>query len=68
MCWRRRGGGSHGRDGEKGREKETHNPSEITVELFNDRGETPRSHVEELPTPPHRPPVPSRRGVFVDGG
>ena len=46
----------------------THDSSEITVELFDDCGETPRSHVEELPTPPHRPSVPSRRGVFVDGG
>ena len=48
--------------------EETHDSSEITVELFDDCGETPRSHVEELPTPPHRPPVPSRRRVLVDGG
>jgi hypothetical protein len=50
------------------KEKETYDSSEITVELLDDCGETPRSHIEELPTPPHRPSVPSRRRVLVDGG
>ena len=48
--------------------KRTHDTGEITVELFDDRSETPRGHVEELPTPPHRASIPSRRGVFLDGG
>lgn len=66
MCWRHVGRPSLGESGKE--VKETHSSSEITVELFNDRGETPRSHVEEFPAPPHRPPVPSRRRVFVDRG
>jgi hypothetical protein len=50
------------------RNKQTYDSSEIPVELLDDCGETPGGHVEELPTPPHRLPVPSRRRVFVDGG
>jgi len=70
MSWRRVGRPPRrrGREKTENHKGETHDSSEITVELFDDCSETPRSHVEELPTPPHRLPVPSRRRVLVDGG
>lgn len=51
----------------KEKRKPTHDSSEVTVRLFNDSEETPRSQIEEFPTSSHRLPVPSRHGVFADG-
>ena len=55
-------------EGNRKEKKETYDSGKVTVELFDNGGETSRGHVEELPASPHRLPVPSRRGVFVDGG
>jgi len=50
------------------KERVTHRPREVPLKLLNDRRETSAGHVQELPTPAHRRPIPSRGRMLLQRG